>query len=49
MVSGVSLADGSLGKAMQLVILENLSTSVRTVVLLWETGSPVTKSSEISA
>ena len=33
MTSAASLADGSLGRAINLTILENLSTNVRTVVL----------------
>ena len=48
MASAVSLADGSLGNAMNRTILEKQSTTVRTVVFPWETGSPVTKSKEIS-
>ena len=46
--SAVSLADGGLGKAIKCVILENLSTTVRTVVLPLDSGSPVTKSTEMS-
>ena len=33
----------------RILILENRSTTVRTVVFPWETGSPVTKSSDMSA
>ena len=48
MTSAISLVDGSFGRAMNLTILEKRSTTVRTVVLLCETGSPVTKSMEMS-
>lgn len=44
----VSLADSSLGKAINLAILENLSTTVN-AVLPWETRRPVTKSIDMSA
>ena len=45
MTSAASLADGSFGNAIKRTIFEKRSTTVRTVV---ETGSPVTKSTEIS-
>lgn len=45
--SAVSLAEGSLGKAMKCIILENLSTTVRMTILPAELGSPVTKSMEM--
>ena len=48
MTSAVSLADGSFGNAIKRTIFEKRSTTVRTVVFPWETGSPVTKSTEMS-
>ena len=48
MTSTVSLPDGSFGRAMNFTILENRLTTVRTVVIPYETGSPVTKSMEMS-
>lgn len=41
--SAVSLAEGSLGRAMKWADLENQSTIVRMEVLFWEGGSPVMK------
>jgi hypothetical protein len=41
------LAEGNLGRGMKWVALENLSTTVRIVVLGSDGGSPVTKSSDI--
>ena len=49
MTSAVSFAEGNLGNATNHAIFENRSTTVRTVVFPWETGSPVTKSNEMSA
>ena len=48
-ISAVSLAEDSLGRAMKCVILEKRSTTVSTVVLPLDTGSPVTKSMEMFA
>lgn len=47
MTSAVSLADGSLGKATKYVILENLSTIVKIMVLPHEVGSPLRCESKV--
>ncbi len=44
--SAVSLAVGNLGKGMNRPALENLSTTTMMVVLPWDGGSPVIKSTE---
>ena len=46
--SAVPLAEGNLGIGIKCTILENLSTTVKTVVLPSEDGNPVTKSKEMS-
>ncbi len=45
--TAVSLAEGILGRGIKWVAFENRSTTVKTTVLPWEGGSPVTKSSEM--
>lgn len=47
MSMAASLVEGSLGRGIKWVALENLSTTVRMVVLPSDGGRPVTKSREM--